>query len=108
MLEQRAWQVVFFSIEEPSNVLIDGQETSNWAYDGQLRRLTVNVPTRPCTAATTIMVLDKDTGINPVLSKKENEGTAYDLGGRQMSNSNWSNGKIQIKNGKRIIHPVKP
>ena len=108
MLEQRAWQVVFFSIEEPSNVLIDGQETSNWAYDGLLRRLTVNVPTRPCTAATTIMVLDKDTGINPVLSKKENEGTAYDLGGRQMSNSNWSNGKIQIKNGKKTLNPVKP
>ncbi len=108
MLEQRAWQVVFFSIEEPSNVLIDGQETSNWAYDGQLRRLTVNVPTRPCTAATTIMVLDKDTGINPVLSKKENEGTAYDLGGRQMSNSNWSNGKIQIKNGKKTLNPAKP
>ena len=108
MLEQRAWQVVFFSIEEPSNVLIDGQETSNWAYDGQLRRLTVNVPPRPCTAATTIMVLDKDTGINPVLSKKENEGTAYDLGGRQMSNSNWSNGKIQIKNGKKTLNPVKP
>ena len=108
MLEQRAWQVVFFSIEEPSNVLIDGQETSNWAYDGQLRRLMVNVPTRPCTAATTIMVLDKDTGINPVLSKKENEGTAYDLGGRQMSNSNWSNGKIQIKNGKKTLNPAKP
>lgn len=108
MLEQRAWQVVFFSIEEPSNVLIDGQETSNWAYDGQLRRLTVNVPTRPCTVATTIMVLDKDTGINPVLSKEENEGTAYDLGGRQMSNSNWSNGKIQIKNGKKTLNPAKP
>ena len=108
MLEQRAWQVVFFSIEEPTNVLIDGQETSNWAYDGQLRRLTVNVPTRPCTAATTIIVLDKDTGITPVLSKKENEGTAYDLGGRQMSNSNWSNGKIQIKNGKKTLNPVKP
>ena len=108
MLEQRAWQVVFFSIEEPSNVLIDGQETSNWAYDGQLRRLTVNVPTRPCTAATTIMVLDKNTGINPVLSKEEKEGTAYDLGGRQMSNSNWSNGKIQIKNGKKTLNPTKP
>ena len=67
----------------------------------------VNVPTRPCTAATTIMVLDKDTGISPVLSKKENEGT-YDLGGRQMSNSNWSNGKIQIKNGKKTLNPAKP
>ena len=129
MLQERAWQVVFFCVEEPDNVRVNGEETSDWTYDEVLQRLTVNVPTRPCSEATIINIKDRETGsLSPALSKGEGEemvngkwlnGKCFDLSGRQMvngklSNGKWPNGKwsngqmprgIYIQNGTKLLKP---
>ena len=54
--KERAWEVLLFCTDEPSNVSIGGVETFEWTYDEQLRRLAVRVPTRPCSDETVIHV----------------------------------------------------
>jgi len=83
MPEQRAWQAVFFSIGEPSSVCIDGEETSNWTYDEQLRRLTVNVPTRPCSEQTLITVKEDETALQGTLA--ESLDMHYEASAQQLS-----------------------
>ena len=106
MLQERAWQVVFFSVEEPSYVRINGEETNDWTYDEQLRHLTVNISTRPCSEAIIINVKEKETAIDNVNAINYSQDI-YDLQGRK-----WTNGKPQkgvyIQNGKKILNPLKP
>lgn len=113
MLQERAWQVVFFSMEEPSFVRIDGEETHDWTYDEVLRRLTVNVPTRPCSETIVVNVKEKETGIKDPKGFKDPKdlkspkADRFDLLGRQMVNSHRSKG-IYIQNGKKTLNPYKP
>ena len=87
MQEERAWEVIFFCMEEPSSVKIDDEETTDWIYDEQLRRLTVNVPTRPCSQATVIRIRETETGIEEVESSKMKvQSSVYDLSGRKVGN----------------------
>ncbi len=83
MPEQRAWQAVFFSIGEPSSVCIDGEETGDWTYDEQLRRLTVNVPTRPCSEETLITVKEDETALQGTLA--ESLDMHYEASAQQLS-----------------------
>ena len=69
MLQERAWQAVFFSMEKPDCVCIDGEETDDWTYDEQLRRLTVNVPTRPCSQQTVVTVKEDETALQGTLAE---------------------------------------
>ena len=133
MLSERAWQVVFFAAEEPDVVSINGERTHDWIYDGQLHRLTVNIPSHPCTETITVNHRDKETGIRGIESGKwkneneegiQNEGQivnskssnnkCFDLSGREMVNGQWSmvNGKMPkgfyIVGSKKIIIPYKP
>ena len=86
MQEQRAWQVVFFMMEEPAYVRIDGEETTDWTYDEQLSRLFVNVPTRPCNTATIVNVVERETKIpTPSLGEEKTAREEfYDLSGRKI------------------------
>ena len=106
MLQERAWQVVFFSVEEPSYVRINGEETNDWTYDEQLRHLTVNISTRPCSEAIIINVKEKETAIDNVNAINYSQDI-YDLLGRK-----WTNRKLQkgvyIQNGKKILNTLKP
>ncbi len=107
MPQERAWQVVFFSIEEPTDVNVDGEAASNWTYDEASQRLTVNVSTRPCSETIVINFKDKETGIKEIKNEKlKMNNEAFDLSGRQMINGKWSG--IYIQNGKKIIIPYKP
>ena len=111
----RAWQIVFFSMEEPTEVRIDGEETTGWTYDEQLHRLFVDVPSRPCAQATIVSVKEKETGIEGMqdsqivnsksLNSKSLNSKCFDLSGR-MVNGQWSmvNG-IYIQNGKKSLKP---
>ena len=107
MLQERAWQVVFFSVEEPDIVSIDGKQTHDWTYDGKLCRLTVNVPTRPCSETILVNVKEKETGSIAPSPSPERKGSIFDLSGRQMLNGQLKNG-IYIQNGKKILIPYKP
>ena len=106
MLQERAWQVVFFSVEEPSYVRINGEETNDWTYDEQLRHLAVNISTRPCSEAIIINVKEKETAIDNVNAINYSQNI-YDLQGRK-----WTNRKLQkgvyIQNGKKILNTLKP
>ena len=107
MIQERAWQAVFFLMDEPLSVSINGEETTDWTYDDQLRRLTVNVPTRPCSEAIAINVKDEETGIKEIKNeqlKMNNE--VFDLSGRQRVNDKWPG--IYIQNGKKILKPFMP
>ena len=105
MIQERAWQLVFFSVEEPTIVSINEEETTDWVYDEQLRRLTVNVPSRSCTETIVINIQDEETGLIP-LPKREGEQKVYDLGGREMVNGKQQKG-VYIRNGKKILNPNK-
>ena len=108
MLQERAWQAVFFSIEEPSNIYINGEETTDWTYDAQLRRLTVNVSSRPCSNAIIINVKEKDTGIEAIQNSKfKIQNDVFDLSGMNLSNHKLPRG-IYIQSGKKILNPYKP
>ena len=119
MLQERAWRAVFFSIEEPTDVNIDGEAASDWTYDEASKRLTVNVSTHPCSETITINFKDKETGIGLMEEGRSQmeDGAIYkqvstivNLAG-QMVNGKWSNGKwsgIYIQNGKKILIPYKP
>ena len=76
MADMRAWQIVFFMMEEPSYVCINGEETNDWTYDEQLRHLTVSVPTRPCSEAMIVNVKEKETAVQSLTS--ENLKMHYD------------------------------
>ena len=107
MLQERAWQAVFFSVEEPTNVRINGVETSDWTYDEELRRLVVNVPTRPCSETIVINVKEEETGIKTMDNEQWTmDNMHYDLQGRQVVNSKYTG--IYIQNGKKILSPYKP
>jgi len=102
MLQERAWQVVFFCVEEPNKVLINGEQTTDWIYDGQLRRLTVNVPARPCSATTIINIKDKASPLTPLRGEgnKMSDGKCYDLSGRQLNvQCSMLNGQCSMLNG---------
>ena len=113
MPNERAWQVVFFSMEEPSHVSINGQEATGWIYDEQLRRLTVDVPAQACSQAIVVNVEEKASSITPLLGD-ENEmvngkwsnGKCYDLNGLQVVNTKRFG--VFIQNGKKILNPYKP
>ena len=108
MLQERAWQAVFFSIEEPSNIYINGEETTDWTYDAQLRRLTVNVSSRPCSNAIIINVKEKDTGIEAIQNSRfKIQNDVFDLSGMNLSNHKLPRG-IYIQSGKKILNPYKP
>ena len=128
MTQERAWQVVFFSIEEPTDVNIDGEAASDWTYDEASQRLTVNISSHPCSEAITINFKDKETGIKEIKNEKlKMNNEVFDLSGRQMVNgkdpltpfrgNDTSNGQssnlklpqgIYIQNGKKILIPYKP
>ena len=107
MPQERAWQVVFFSIEEPTDVNIDGEAASDWTYDEASQRLTVNISSRPCSETIVINFKDKETGIKEIKNEKlKMNNEVFDLSGRQMVNGKWSG--IYIQNGKKILIPYKP
>ena len=106
MLQERAWQVVFFSVEEPSYVRINGEETNDWTYDEQLRHLTVNISTRPCSEAIIINVKEKETAIDNVNAINYIQDI-YDLQGRKWTNRKPQKG-VYIQNGKKILNTLKP
>ena len=120
MPQERAWQVVFFSIEEPTDVNIDGEAASDWTYDEASQRLTVNVSTRPCSKTIVINFKDKETGIGLMEEGRSQmeDGAIYKQGSTivnlagQMVNGQLSNLKlpqgIYIQNGKKILIPYKP
>ena len=120
MPQERAWQVVFFSIEEPTDVNIDGEAASDWTYDEASQRLTVNVSTRPCSETIVINFKDKETGIGLMEEGRSQmeDGAIYKQGSTivnlagQMVNGQSSNLKlpqgIYIQNGKKILIPYKP
>ena len=100
-------------VHEPSFVRIDGEEAHDWTYDEVLRRLTVNVPTRPCSETIVVNVKEKETGIKDPKDYKDPKdlkgpkADRFDLLGRQMVNSHRSKG-IYIQNGKKTLNPYKP
>ena len=113
MLQERAWQAVFFSVEEPSKVQINGEDTNDWTYDEVLRRLTVNIPTRPCSETIVINVKEKASPLTPLRGEVYEivNGKCYDLSGREIVNRKLSNSKysgVYIQNGKIILSPYKP
>ena len=101
MLEERAWQTVFFCMEEPNSVRVNGEETTDWTYDEQFRRLTVNVPSRPCSEVITINVKESETRIPqpPLGGATSNE--VYDISGRKLSTLRKG---IYIHNGRKIVN----
>ena len=105
MPNERAWQVVFFLVDKPSHVSINGEETNGWTYDEQLCRLFVDVPARPCSEATIINVEEEEDSLTPTLSKREGEKAVYDLSGRKAFRSTTG---VRIQNGKKTLNPVKP
>ena len=110
ILNERAWQVVFFLTAEPAVVSINGEDTNDWSYDETSRKLTVSVSTRPCSEAIVINVKDEETAIEIVNSKSSNS-KCFDLIGREMVNGKWSNGKspgVYIQNGKKTLKHFKP
>jgi len=107
MLQERAWQVVFFSVEEPSGVFVNGDESGDWTYDEDLRRLTVNVPTRACSEATIIQIKDTDTKVSQPPLEGAISSEVYDIGGRQIVNGKWPK-SIYIQNGRKTFNPHKP
>ena len=114
MLSERAWQAVFFLMEEPNSVSINGEETSAWTYDEQLRRLFVDVPSCPCSQTTIINIKEKATPLTPVLGEGNEmvngnwtNGRCYDLSGRHTGNVKWPKG-IYIQNGRKTLNPYKP
>ena len=102
MLEQRAWQVVFFLAEEPDIVRINGDETTDWTYDEQLHQLFVNVHARPCNTPIVVNVKEKEDSLTPTLSKGEGEKVVYDLSGRKASRSTKG---VYIQNGTKTLKP---
>ena len=106
MLNERAWQAVFFLMEEPSSVSINGEETSTWTYDEQLRRLFVDVPSCPCSQTTIINIKEKATHLTPLRGDEDDmvNGECFDISGRNFTNRQIPRG-IYIQNGKKILNP---
>lgn len=102
MTNERAWQVVFFSVEAPSQVTIDGDATDDWTYDKQQHKLIVNVSSRPCSKATVIYVKEDETAIKDINHKVNNDQDVYDLQGRKLPIATKG---IYIQNGKKTIKP---
>ena len=106
MLSERAWQVVFFSVEEPAYVHVNDEETSNWTYDEEHRRLTVNVPSHSCSEAIVINVKENETGLETIQdSNFKIQNDIYDLQGRKWLMPVKG---INIQNGKKILNLYKP
>lgn len=116
---ERAWQIVFFAMEAPSSVSIDGESTSEWTYDEATRRLTVDVAARPCSETITLNVKEKATGIERIQDagpKSQNEddetvnGKAQDRRSYDLSGRRWSAASrgISVQNGKKVLKNHKP
>lgn len=106
MQNERAWQVVFFSVEEPTCVRINKEETTDWTYDEELRRLTVNVPSHPCSEAIVINVKEKETSLETIQNSKfKILNDIYDLQGRKLPMPTKG---VNVLNGKKILNPYKP
>ena len=107
MPQERAWQVIFFMMEEPNSVRINGEATDSWTYDDVLKRLIVNIPTRPCSETIVVNVKEKETGIAEAVNSKSTSGKCFDLDGRQvfLSQRSMRDG-IYIHNGKKTYRPI--
>ena len=103
MPAERSYQVVFVLEDEPRGVTVNGVPTDDWTYDGQMRQVTVSVPTTDCGQQTVVSLQRNTADITQIGTASIVSQKYYDMQGREYTYAPqgtyilkriWNNGHV--------------
>ncbi|MCF0197551.1 MAG: DUF5110 domain-containing protein, partial [Bacteroidaceae bacterium] len=76
-------QLIFFAMDKPLEVRLDGATLGTWTYDESLRQLTVELPTLAAAEEADVEVVTSTTGMEKINKHDTRQSEYYSVGGVQ-------------------------